>query len=259
VVTTTAELRRGSARTNRAEAARGAAEAVPLLVGYAPFAFVVGNAIADHASPAAGWAGIWLVISGSALLATLQALDAGPAVIAAVTGLIVNARLAVYSASMRTPWSTQPRWFRVVAALLLIDPTWAIADRRTHAPGTDAQRRAHYLGAAITLLVGWATMITGGVLVGSGASPLLSPGAVNLRVAVPLCLVVLVAPRLGDPSSRTTVLAVAAVAVVSLSWQAGTGMLLAIAVGAVSGALQPGAAPHLTAHPTTHQTREDAS
>ncbi len=231
MITTLEPTHRTARPRRRSEVALGAAEAVPLLVGYAPFALVVGSAIASHAEPVAGWVGIWTVISGSALLSTLQALDAGAALVAAFTGLLVNARLALYSASMRSSWAAQPRWFRLVGALLLIDPSWAIAERRARAPGSDADRRAHYLGAAVTLLVGWATMITVGVLVGASGGPV-----ADLGVAVPLCLVVLIAPRLRDPSGRWTVVAAAGVTVVALGWPSGAGMLLAIACGAGIGA-----------------------
>lgn len=228
---TTTTMTTATTTTRRVEARRGAAAALPLVVGYAPFALVVGNAIAQHAVPMAGWTGIWTIVSGSALLATITALDSGSAAIAALTGVLLNARLGVYSASLRTPWARQPRWFKAVAALLLIDPTWAIAEQRVRAPGTDADRRAHFLGAALTLLVGWATMISIGALLGS------TGGAVDhLGVTVPLCLVALVAPRLREHDTRPTVVLAACVAFVSLTWPSGTGVLAAVAAGAVVGA-----------------------
>lgn len=225
-----------SRHTIRGEFRSGAADAVPLVVGYAPFALVLGATIADHAVPAAGWAGIWLVISGSALLSTVRALDSGAAIIAVVTGLLVNARLVMYSASMRVPWASQPRWFRIVGAMLLIDPMWALAERRQRRPGTDAARRAHYLGASAALMAGWSTVITCGMIFGSGAGPLFESGVVELELAVPLCLVALLADRLRDRSTRLTVVAAALCAVTTAHWPAGTGMLLVIGLGVVIGA-----------------------
>ena len=80
----------------------------PLLIGFAPYAVVVGSVIGAHSSPAAGWAGTWLIFGGSAHLATLNALDDGSALLAALTGLLVNARLLVYSASLGGRWRHQP-------------------------------------------------------------------------------------------------------------------------------------------------------
>ena len=86
-----------------------------------------------HGSPLAGWAGSWLIYGGSAHLATIRTLDEAGAVAAILTGLLINARLLVYSASLARRWREQPRWFRVVAAGLIIDPTWAAAERHAEA------------------------------------------------------------------------------------------------------------------------------
>jgi predicted branched-subunit amino acid permease len=219
------------ATTERRESVRGAAEMLPLLVGYAPFAMVLGAAVAAHADPAAGWAGIWLVLGGSAHLATLRALGDGSAWLAVATGLVVNARLMVYSASLATVWSRHPRWFKMIGAALLIDPTWAVARSRAARPGTPSAQRRYYLGAAVTLSIGWCLMITAGMLVGARWSERL-----DLGVTVPLCLIALVGPRLLERDLRPTVIAAAAIALVARGLPAGSGLLVAVAVGALLGA-----------------------
>lgn len=209
----------------RAELRRGALGVAPLLLGYAPFALVIGDAISKQSNPAAGWAGIWLILGGSAHLATLRALEAGSALAALATGILVNARLVLYSTSLRRHWSGHPRWFKIVAGLLLIDPTWAVAEQRATEPGSDADQRVHYLAAATTLAVGWGTMITTGMVVGSSVT-------VDLNIVVPLCLVVLVAPRLQARPGRSAAVAAGSVTLVTSSWPAGTGLLVAVVVGA---------------------------
>lgn len=221
------------AESRSTELRRGALDMAPLLVGYAPFAMIVGTAIAEHTDPAAGWAGIWLVLGGSAHLATLRALADGPAVLAAATGLLVNARLVVYSASLRPIWGRQPVWFRLVAAALLIDPTWAAAHSRAARSGTDRAHRNYYLASAVVLSTGWCLMITAGMVVGSAWS-----AELGLEVAVPLCLIVLVAPRLLDRSTRGTVAVAAVLAVVTNGAPGGVGTLLVIVAGGALGALR---------------------
>ena len=93
-----------------------------------------------HGAPLAGWAGSWLIFGGSAHLAAIRTLDQAGAVAAILTGLLINARLLVYSASLARRWRGQPRWFRVAAAGLIIDPTWAAAER--HAGRLHRPRRA---------------------------------------------------------------------------------------------------------------------
>ena len=73
-----------------------------------PFALVIGSAAADHGTPLAGWAGSWLIFGGSAHLAAIRTLDDAGAVAAILTGLLINARLLVYSASLARRWAGQP-------------------------------------------------------------------------------------------------------------------------------------------------------
>src|SRR3954452_24012602 len=123
-------MARDTTRTASTSAARqGALEMVPLLAAYIPFALVVGSAAADHGSAFAGWAGSWLIFGGSAHLAAIRTLDEAGAVAAIVTALLIHARPVVYSTSLARRWSGHPRWFGASAAALIIDPTWAVADR----------------------------------------------------------------------------------------------------------------------------------
>jgi branched chain amino acid efflux pump len=209
----------------------GALAMAPFVVGYAPFALVIGAAVAAHGHPIAGWAGSWLIYGGSAHLAALRTIDDGGALLAIVTGLLINARLLVYSASVAPHWQRQPRWFRAVGAAMLIDPTWAVAERRATQPGSDRAQRAYYLAAGLTLGVGWSALIAVGAVAGNIVS------GVGLEVAAPLCLISLVAPRLKDGDTRAAAIVAALVSVFAARWPAGTGMLAAIAAGCAGAAL----------------------
>jgi predicted branched-subunit amino acid permease len=172
-----------------------------MVAGLAPFALVLGSEIAEHATPVAGWAGIWPIFSGSAHLIVLQVVDeGGGAPLAIASGLLVNARVGVYSATLAARWRGQPSWFRVVAAALLIDPTWALAEERSSRPGSATDHRRYYLGAGLTLGAGWAMMVITGVLVGHRFGE-----AFGLDLAMPLCLVAMVGPRLGRRSDASVV------------------------------------------------------
>ena len=219
----------------RGEGWAGALAMVPMVAGLAPFALVLGSAIAEHATPVAGLAGVWPIFSGSAHLLVLQVVDeGGGAPLAIASGLLVNARVGVYSASLAARWRGQPSWFRVVAAALLIDPTWALAEERSSRPGSAADHRRYYLGAGLTLGVGWAVMVTAGMVVGhrfGGAYGL------GLDLAVPLCLVTLLGPRLGGRSDASVVATAGLVAAMTAGWPPGTGLLLGIGAGVAVGGL----------------------
>lgn len=208
----------------------GVADMAPLLLGYAPFALVIGAAIADSSAPAAGWMGIWLILGGSAHLATVRSIDSAPALVAIATGLLIHARLIVYSASLAERWRRQPGWFKLVAAPFVIDPTWAAAEARADRPSTPEEERSYYLGASVFLTAGWATLITVGMFVGARLGSQL-----GLGVTIPLCLVTMVAPRLLDRESAPTVLVAALVAVVGRGWIPGSAMVVAIVLGCTAG------------------------
>ena len=177
---------------DRGEGWAGVMAMVPMVAGLAPFALVLGSVIAEHPRR-------W---RGGRDLADLQwqcppdrasgRRRGGGAPLAIASGLLVNARVGIYSASLAARWRGQPSWFRPVAAALLIDPTWALAEERLSRPGSATDHRRYYLGAGITLAVGWAMMVTAGMVVGHQFG-----GAFGLDLAVPLCLVALVGPRLG--------------------------------------------------------------
>jgi predicted branched-subunit amino acid permease len=218
-------------RRHDAGAARaGVVVMAPFVVGFAPFALVIGSAVARHGDRLAGWSGSWLVYGGSAHQATLRALDGSGLLVAVLTGALVNARLLIYSASLATRWSDQPTWFRLVAAPLIIDPTWAVASGRDPAASRRAERR-FFLAAGVTLGVGWSAMIGVGAVLGAR----LDGG--HLAVAVPLCLAALVGPHLRASDTRVVCVVAGAVAAVFAHLPAGTALLVAVAAGCVAGAV----------------------
>jgi predicted branched-subunit amino acid permease len=213
-----------------ASAARdGVLAMLPLLAAYIPFALVIGAAVADHGAPLAGWAGSWLIYGGSAHVAAIRTLDENGAVAAILTGLLINARLLVYSASLGRRWAAQPRWFRVVAAGLIIDPTWAAAERHSGQCTDLGQQRRYFLAAGLTLGAGWSGAIAMGALMGARLDWL------DLEIVIPLCLLGLVGAGLRASGARSVIVVAATVAVATTGWPAGTGLLVSIVAGCAAG------------------------
>jgi predicted branched-subunit amino acid permease len=214
---------------SRSAARDGVLAMLPLLAAYIPFALVIGSAVSEHGSPLAGWAGSWLIYGGSAHLATLRTLDNAGAVAAILTGLLINARLLVYSASLARRWSAQPRWFRIVAAGLIIDPTWAAAERHADHCTDPRRQRQFFIAAGLTLGAGWSAAIALGVSMGARLDRL------DLEIVIPLCLLGLVGPGLRATGARSVIVVSAMAALVTTSWPAGTGILVAVVAGGAAG------------------------
>jgi predicted branched-subunit amino acid permease len=221
--------------TERADLLAGARAMAPFVLAYVPFALVIGSTVANLDNPVAGWAGSWLIFGGSAHLAAVRGIADGTAVLAVVTGLLVQTRLLVYGASMAPRWRDQPSWFRAIAPALLIEPTWALAEQ--HAPSQSAdEQRGFFLGAALTLAVAWSATIAVGAVIGN------SLPRVGLDLAAPLCLLAIVGPKLRDRPHCCAAVAAAAAALVGQHWPAGTGILFAIVAGSVAAQLARGSA-----------------
>ena len=215
-------------------ARRGALAMLPLLAPYVSFALVIGSLVAEHGDPLAGWAGSWLIFGGSAHVAAIRTLEQSGPVAAILTGLLINARLVVYSASFARRWSGQPRWFRVAAAGLIIDPTWAISERHVAHSAVAGERdlreqRHFFLGAALTLGAAWSGGIAAGALVGARV------GGADLEIVIPLCLLGLVGAGLRTAGTRLVMVVAAGAALVTAGWPDGTGLLAAVVAGAVTG------------------------
>lgn len=219
-----------------ADLRRGAVAMAPLLAGVAPLGLLVGAAIAEHGDPAAGLAGTWLVYGASAHLALLQLTDAGAGVATVVaTCLLINARLVVYSAGLGRHWRGESTRFKALMAFTVVDPAFAVGDTRYREPGDAAAKRWHYVGAAVALWFGWAVAIAAGAT--------FAPAIGELRLlamALPACLVAMIAPTLRTRPGALAIGVSMAVAALAHPLPSGAGLLLAIVAGATAGAIAEG-------------------
>jgi predicted branched-subunit amino acid permease len=211
--------------------AAGARAMVPWLAGIVPFGIVIGVSAARADIPAAaGWLTGPAIYAGSAQIATIEMLDDGtaPAVIVA-TALIINLRLVLYSGAMAAYWRGTPRWWRITAAYLLVDPSFVVGmDGYQRYDQRDLGHR-YYMGGAAVLWLAWLVAIGVGVTLGTQL-----PSALRLELIIPLYMVGEVVGRLGDRATRRSAVTAAVVAVIALAAPLHLGILLAILTGLVA-------------------------
>lgn len=197
----------------------------PVLVALVPLSLVVGQHIAADGDPLAGWAGSWVVYSAGAQLAALDVLGHGSGWLSATAvGLLVNLRLAAYATAMQPDWASAPLSRRVLAALVLSDPPWALSR------GRERDRTAFYLGAALTMFVAYPTLTGVGVLVGAR----LSDVAV-LALLPALSLGAVIAPQLRARPTAVAVGVALVCSVLTVSMPPGASFALTGAVGGAAG------------------------
>jgi 4-azaleucine resistance transporter AzlC len=156
-----------------------------------------------------------LVIAGAAQFAALQLLiDNAPVYVAILTGLAVNMRMAMYSASMAPHIGSTPGWKRMIAAYFLVDQSYAASIRKYEdTPQMQpSEKMVFFFGTISPLCIPWYLFTYIGAKVGSAIPP-----EYALDFAVPITFIALVAPSL----RRLPHLAAAFVSVVvslSLAW-----------------------------------------
>ena len=208
--------------------AAGARAMVPWLAGVTPFGLVIGVSAAQADIPTlAGWLTGPLIYAGSSQVAAIEMMDAGSApTVVVITALVINLRLILYSGAIAAHWRGTPRWWRAMAAYLLVDPSFVVGMDRYQRSGDRHDAHTYYLGGAITLWVGWLLAIGAGATLGTQL-----PAALHLEFVIPLYLVGEIVPKLVDRATRRAALTAAVVAVVAISAPMHLGFVLAIVAG----------------------------
>jgi predicted branched-subunit amino acid permease len=210
----------------------GLADVLPIFAGVAPFGLALGVAIGDSAvNDTAGWAGSVLMFSGSAHMAVISVLGAGGGVIAVLmAALLVNARLAIYSALLAPEFRRQPRWFRWTAPYFVLDQTYVLVTRRIEDGSALEWVRRYYMVIGLAILALWPPLIAVGVLAG----PVI-PSSWNLAFAMPLLIAGMLAPGLVNRTALVVAAVAAAVAVPVVVLPGGLGLVVATAAGTAAG------------------------
>jgi predicted branched-subunit amino acid permease len=218
--------------TYRRDLIAGARAMTPWLLGVTPFGLVIGVSAAQSDLPTlTGWSTGLTIYSGSAQMAAINMLDAGAAPAAVIaTVLIVNVRLILYGAVMADHWRETPMWWRLVAAYLLVDPSFTVGVDRYAQPGDRHRAHAHYFGGALVLWVSWLSAIA----IGSTAGAQL-PQSLHLELLIPLYLIGQLAPKLTQAATRRAALTAAAVAVTAFAAPMHIGIAAAILAGIATG------------------------
>lgn len=213
----------------------GAADIAPILIGVFPFGVIAGvAAIEAGLQTVQAVAMSSIVFAGGSQLATIDLIghDATPVVIVLIA-LVINSRMAMYSAALAPELRGLGPVRTSLAAYLLTDEAFGVSLVRFGTRTDDLETRfAYYLGAALSLWIVWQISTTVGVLVGVGV-----PSEWSLDFAIPLVFIALVFPAVKD---RAT-LAAAGVGAVAASSFTGVplhlGLLAATALGIAAGVI----------------------
>lgn len=135
-----------------------------------------------------------LVIAGASQFAALALLkENAPVFIALFTALVVNLRMAIYSAALVPHLGHARLGVRALVAYFMVDQAFAVAVKRYEQPPplSPAEKVGYYFGAMLLICPIWYAGTLLGAVIGQQIPPYLS-----MDFAVPVCFIAIVAPAL---------------------------------------------------------------
>lgn len=216
---------------DRSDLRRGIRDVAPLLPGIVPFGMVAGIASVTAGLRLGEAVAMSVVVfAGASQLAALDLLGAdAPLAVVVVTATVINLRMLMYSASIAPYLRDLSAKWKGGLAYLLTDQAYAlsVANYRSE---RSFDRKAYYLGVALTLWVVWQLTTATGVFLGTGV-----PDAWGLEFAVPLVFLALLVPAMEDGPTTIAAVASGGVAVVGAGLPLNVGLLVAATVGILVG------------------------
>ncbi|WP_316898741.1 AzlC family ABC transporter permease [Pseudodesulfovibrio indicus] len=209
----------------------GVRDCSPLLVGMAPFGLICGAVCVNAGMPV--WAALGfstIIFAGASQLAAVQLMaDHASLAVVVLTGLVINARFLMYSASIAPHFRGTPPARKGLIAYLLTDQAYALSIARFGRGGDGlSERILYFLGVALTVWTCFCATAWAGAVLGAFIPP-----SWDLGFAIPLTFIAVVVPAIRD---RPTVLAAAAAGTTAVL-ASGLPYNLGLLVGAVTGIL----------------------
>lgn len=171
----------------------GMAAIAPLMPGAAVFGLAFGALIQVVGLP--GWMAPYAsstVSAGASQIAIIESLRQGaPAVIAIATALVINARLALYSAALAPIFSAFPMRWKLGLAYLMTDQSAAVSVLTAKDWPDAVRRRWFILGVSGPFVVVWILGTAAGVVLG----PVI-PESWQIGFIVPLMFIATLMPSL---------------------------------------------------------------
>jgi predicted branched-subunit amino acid permease len=214
---------------------RGFRDGMPFMVILVPFAVLFGVVAADAGLDLAQVMGFSiLVIAAASQFAAVQLLsENAPTLVVIASALMVNLRMAMYSAALTPHLGGGPAWQRGLIAYLLTDQSFTAAAteyERRPAQGPRA-KLAYYLGVTVLVSPVWYAATLAGAMMGEAI-----PASLPLDFAVPAAFIAMVAPMLRSLPRVVAAFVSVAVALAGAGLPWNLGLMIAAPLAMAAGA-----------------------
>jgi predicted branched-subunit amino acid permease len=210
----------------------GALECAALIPSYIPFGMVCGVAAVQAGLGELGAIALAaFAFAGSSQAVLTQFLTSGaPLAIAILSGLVVNLRMAVYSAAISPRIETATRKERMLWAAFLVDQTFLSNEARHQRGAFKAHPLAFFLGTAAVLWPAWIATNALGAFLGAQL-----PESWQLEFTIPLSFVAMIVPILKQRAQIASAVAGAFAGVLLFALPLKLGLIAACIVGTFVG------------------------
>ena len=218
---------------NRSSFRAGLAAGSPIMAGVAPFGLIYGAAARTLGLNLAETVGMSLsIFAGSSQLVFLDLWGQGASLLVLiVTGLVINLRMAMYSASIASRLNPKGGPQTLYTAYFLTDEAYGVCmGRFLSSRPQPASPLYFYFGAALPTWASWQSCSLLGYLAGA-----LIPESWPLGLAVPLVFLALLIPMLARGPKASAAVVAMIVAVAGARLPLNLGLLLAVFAGIAAG------------------------
>ncbi len=209
----------------------GVRSVLPASPGLIPFGLIYGvTAMKAHLTGFLASLFSITVFAGASQLAALDLYTSGaPLAVIVMTGLIINLRFVMYSASLAPHLQDRSLMERAFMGYILTDQAYALSVIR-YDKATPVHKAGYYLGAAISLWCIWQASTLAGFLAGATAPPEL-----NLDFAIPLTFMALIFPSINTRPKAFTAITSAIAAILLHNLPYNLGLIVAAIIGIATG------------------------
>jgi len=207
---------------------QGVKDIFPSVFGVLPFGIVAGiSAVNLGVSKIMALAMSVIMFAGTSQLAALELLgQKAPLIIIVITGLIINLRFVMYSASLAPYFKELSISRKGFLAYLLADQAYAVSIISFTRGMYNGTQHYYYLGAAITMWLTWILGTFAGVYLGTQI-----PSSWSLDFTIPLSFLSLLMPAIKDRPTAIAAISSGGIALMGHNLPFNFGMILAALTG----------------------------
>jgi 4-azaleucine resistance transporter AzlC len=214
---------------------RGFRDGVPFIMVAVPFATMFGVVSVDAGlNVIETLAFSVVVIAGSAQFTALQLMtEQAPTIVVLASALMVNLRMAMYSASITPHLGALPIWKRACVAYMLIDQTYACSslDYEKNPDQSVHEKLAYFFGVCVPMVPLWYLFTLVGAWVGKAI-----PAEMGLDFVLPIAFISMIAPALRTGPHRLAALVATVTALCFAGLPYNIGLVVASLAGMMAGA-----------------------